>query len=394
VDGSPSGTVASNPFNDPFVLAGLDRQQRYPQENKMTYSQTTFRFLRLLIAITLVISNTSPTSARTALRNICRVKGQEENVLRGLGLVVGLSGTGEVNDPATMRALARSMEIMGSASPQTGVLPGAENLQELRRIKNAALVWVTATVPATGARRGDKLDCNVSGINGKSLAGGRLAFAALQGPNVLDKRVYGLAEGAIHLDSPDQPLVGRIHNGCQMEEDVFTPFVEKGRITLILDKNHANFQTVDEIAQVIRQTFFQQQPDRVRSINAANIEVMVPEEYRKEHDEVAFISELLELQTYSPEPEARVVINQRTGSIVIHGEVQIGDVVISHKNIVVEANEETPRFSELQLNQETSPKLKSLVDALNALKVPNADAIAIIKDIDRSGKLHGRLIVY
>lgn len=350
--------------------------------------------LILLVVLGLLTFVGQQASARTTLRNICRIKGQEENVLRGLGLVVGLNGTGEANDPATMRALARSMEIMGSASPQTGALPGAESLQELRRIKNAALVWVTATVPATGARRGDKLDCNVSAINGKSLAGGRLAFAALQGPNILDKRVYGLAEGAIHLDSGDQPLVGRIHNGCQMEEDVFTPFVEDGHITLVLDKHHANFQTVDAIAQIIRQTFFQQNHDQVQALNAANIVVMVPESYREEHDEVAFISELLELQTYNPEPEARVVINERTGSIVIHGEVEIGDVVISHRNIVVEANEETPRFSDVQLDKEPSPKLKSLVDALNALKVPNADAIQIIKDIDRSGKLHGRLIVY
>jgi len=329
--------------------------------------------------------------ARTVLRNICRVKGQEENVLRGLGLVVGLNGTGEVNDPPTMRALARSLEIMGSASPQTG-LPGAESLQELRRIKNAALVWVTANVPATGARRGDKLDCSVSAINGKSLAGGRLAFAALQGPNVLDHRVYALAEGAIHLDSPDLPNSGRIHNGCQMEEDVFTPFVENGRITLVLDKYHANFQTASDIVHVIRQTYFQQDHELVQAVNAANIVITLPKEYQS--DPVDFVSELLELQTYNPEPEARVVINQRTGSIVISGDVQIGDVVISHRNIVVEATEETPRFNELQTDETESPKLKSLVDALNALKVPNADAIEIIKDIDRNGKLHGRLIVY
>lgn len=348
--------------------------------------------LIVITALGLLILFGQQALARTTLRNICRIKGQEENVLRGLGLVVGLNGTGEVNDPATMRALARSMEIMGNSTPLAGALPGAENLQELRRIKNAALVWVTATVPATGARRGDKLDCNVSGINGKSLAGGRLAFAALQGPNVLDKRVYGLAEGAIHLDSPDQPMVGRIHNGCQMEEDVFTPFVQDGRITLVLDKHHANFQTASDIAHEIRQTYYQQDPEQVQAINASNIVMTV----RKQDvtDPVAFISEVLDRQIYSPEPEARVVINERTGSIVIHGEVQIGDVVISHKNIVVEASEQTPRFSEMRLDQKTSPKLKSLVDALNALKVPNEDAIQIIKDIDRSGKLHGRLIVY
>lgn len=351
------------------------------------------KILQLTIAVFIASLAVQSLKASTTLRNICRIKGQEENVLRGLGLVIGLNGTGEANDPATMRALARSLEIMGSASPQSG-LPGAESLQELRRIKNAALVWVSATVPATGARRGDKLDCTVSAINGKSLKGGQLAFAALQGPNVNDNRVYALAEGAIHLDSPERPLAGRIHNGCQMEEDVFTPFVEQGRITLVLDKNHANFQTADEIAYQIRQSFFQQNHEQVQAVNAANIIVTVPEVYRREHDEVGFLSELLELRIYNPEPEARVVINERTGSIVIHGDVQIGDVVISHKNLVVEATEETPRFAELKLEQEPSPKLRSLVDALNALKVPNADAIQIIKDIERSGKLHGRLMVY
>ncbi len=356
---------------------------------EIAMKHTTIFSLILLFLVLLSIEQQAV--GRTLLRNICRVKGQEENVLRGLGLVVGLNGTGEANDPATMRALARSLEIMGSASPQTG-LPGAESLQELRRIKNAALVWVTATVPATGARRGDKMDCNISAINGKSLEGGRLAFAALQGPNVLDNRVYGLAEGAIHLDVPNQPLVGRIHNGCQMEEDVFTPFVEDGRVTLVLDKHHANFQTATDIAYRIRQTLFPQEPDKVQTLNAANILITLPEEYRT--DPVAFISEILELDTYSPEPEARVVINERTGSIVIHGDVQIGDVVVSHHNIVVEANEETPRFAEISQGEEASPKLRSLVDALNALKVPNIDAIQIIKDIDRAGKLHGRLIVY
>jgi len=344
----------------------------------------------LLVLICLLLGNQS-VNANTVLRNICRIKGQEENVLRGLGLVVGLNGTGEANDPATMRALARSLEIMGSASPQTG-MPGEESLQQFRKIKNAALVWVAATVPATGARRGDKLDCRVNAINGKSLAGGSLAFAALQGPNVRDSRVYALAEGLIHLDSEDQPLSGRIHGGCQMEEDVFTPFVEDNHVTLILDKHHANFQTVTDIVHIIRQTNFQESPEQVRAINASNIRIPVPNHWQS--DPVAFVSEILALKIYTPEPEARVVINERTGSIVIHGEVQIGDVVISHHNLVVESTDDTPRFTDLRLDKEPAPKLRSLVDALNALKVPNADAIQIIKDIDRSGKLHGRLMVY
>ena len=350
----------------------------------------------------MLVFDCNRTFGRTFLRNICRIKGQEENVLRGLGLVVGLNGTGEVNDPATMRALSRAMEIMGAPIPQTG-LPGQGGLSEtfkiegslaeLKKIKNASLVWVTARVPATGARRGDKLDCAVSAINGKSLEGGRLAFAALQGPNTKDRHVYALAEGAIHLDDPSQPLVGRIHAGCQMEEDVFTPFVQDGHITLILEKNHANFETATDIVAIIRQTYFQNDDNAVQAVNAANIVVTVPEIYR--NDPVEFISNLLELQSYNPEPEARVVINQHAGSIVISGDVQIGDVVVSHKNIVVEASEETPPppFRAIDPEETNSAKLQSLVDALSALKVPNQDVIEIIKGIERNGKLHGRLII-
>jgi flagellar P-ring protein precursor FlgI len=356
---------------------------------------TTKCFTRLLVVLittlSLVFGDLPMVSARTFLRNICRVKGQEENVLRGLGLVVGLNGTGEANDAQTMRALARALEVMGNPIPQMG-LPGQGSLDELKKIKNVTLVWVTATVPGTGARRGDMLDCNVSAINGKSLAGGRLVSTALKGPNIEDDRVYALAEGSIHLDNITQPLVGTIHNGCQMEADVFTPYVENGRITLVLERNHANFQTASDIAGIIRQTYFQQNPDDVQAVNASNIEMKVPEIYKK--DPVDFISSLLDMQSYTPEPEARVVINERTGSIVISGDVQIGDVVVSHKNIVVDATLQVPPFTALDSEEGgDSAKLTALVDALNALKVPNADAIDIIKNIERSGKLHGRLII-
>jgi flagellar P-ring protein FlgI len=344
-----------------------------------------------LIAVQVLVSSVSTAQARSVLRNICRVKGQEENVLRGLGLVVGLNGTGEANDPQTMRALARAMEILGNPIPQFG-MPGAATFEELKKSKNISLVWVTARVPATGARRGDKLDCEVSAINGKSLVGGRLAFAALQGPNTQDRRVYALAEGLIHIDDEEQPLVGTIAGGCQMEEDVFTPFVDaENYITLIIDKNHANFQTVSEIVSAIRQTHYQNDDSGVKAINASNIRVRVPEAYTQ--DQVEFISILLELQVYNPEPESRVVINQRTGAIVIDGDVQIGDVVISHRNIVVEASQPTTQFAMVDQQEAETAKLQSLVDALNALKVPNDDAIEIIKGIDRSGKLHARLII-
>jgi flagellar P-ring protein precursor FlgI len=336
------------------------------------------------------------------LKNICRVKGQEENVLRGMGLVVGLNGTGEANDPMTMRAIARAMEIMGNPTvnrTDSYLAPSGQQsgLDELRKMKNAALVMVTATVPATGARRGDRLDCYVSGLNGKSLAGGRLAFAALQGPNTQDPRVYALCQGQVTIDDSEQPMVGVVHGGCQMEADIFTPFVRDGWITLVLDKNHANFQTAAEISQLIYERLVNYEAtdprvikEMVRAVDAANIDVRIPDTFAQ--DPVIFVSDILETRIVEAEPEARVVINSRAGTIVISGEVEIGDVIVAHKNVVVEAVA-PGAFAQIDVDKSSAPKLEQLVAQLNSLKVPTSDVIDIILGIERNGKLHGRLIV-
>jgi flagellar P-ring protein precursor FlgI len=372
-------------------------------------------FRAFIITCCLMIGLSAPSIASTRLKNICRIKGQEENVLRGMGLVVGLNGTGEANDPPTMRAIARAMEIMGNPLASNGQMSG---LDELRRMKNVAMVMVTATVPATGARRGDRLDCFVSAWNGKSLEGGRLAFASLQGPNTQDPRVYALCHGQVTVDNPEQPMVGIVHGGCQMEADIFTPFVSSdGYITLVLDKNHANFQTASEIVYQINQranyTASRQRgvvgtsaessndetgsaarsaeyEDIVQAIDAANIVVRIPEGWRK--DPVGFASDILEVRIEEHEPESRVVINPRAGTIVISGDVEIGDVVVSHKNVVVEAAA-PPTFTPIDVDKSGAPKLDELVNQLNSLKVPTADMIEIIRGIERDGKLHGRLIV-
>jgi flagellar P-ring protein precursor FlgI len=342
----------------------------------------------------LVLLLVSPAVAGTRLKNICRIKGQEQNTLRGMGLVVGLNGTGESNDPSTMRALARAMEVMGNPVASQGQ---QSVFQELRRLKNVALVMVTATVPATGARRGDQVDCYVMAINGKSLAGGRLAFASLMGPNTQDRRVYGLCEGQLTIDDPNQPMVGIIHGGCQLEADIFTPFYRDGCMTLILDKNHADFQTANEIVYLIRQQLaYSESGDGkqgdllVRAIDASNIVVRIPDVYTK--DPVAFASDLLEIRIEEPQAESRVVINPRAGTIVISGDVEIGDVIVSHKDVVVEAIEQ-PTFGSIDVDESSKPKLQTLVDQLNALKIPTGDMVEIIRGIERNGKLHARLII-
>jgi flagellar P-ring protein precursor FlgI len=367
--------------------------------------QTGHRWIaRLFVTLGCLMSLSVHGSAwgLTQLKNICRVKGQEENVLRGLGLVVGLKGTGDSGDYLpTMRALARSMELLGNPIPLGDTKRrGPTGLTELKDTKNVALVVVEAVVPPIGARRGDKIDCEVSAISAKSLAGGRLVFAALQGPNVQDPRVYALASGRIHLDDANVPTVGSVHKGCRLEEDFFNAFQKDGTITLVLNKHHADFEVAAQIANLVNERYRMHEQVAVgeeeylaKAIDPLNIVVAIPDEFRD--DPVQFVAEVLGMPVYEPRTDARVVINERAGSIVIGGDVEIGAVVVSHKNVVVETTSPSNagKFVAVDPRNPESPKLKSLVEALDALQVPAADVIEIIKGIDRNGKLHGQLII-
>lgn len=356
----------------------------------------------LLATVAATVPMDALAGSRTQLRNICRFKGQEENTLRGIGLVVGLNGTGEANDPATMRALARSMDLLGSPVSTTGQID-QQALDALRKVKNAALVMVTATVPATGARRGDKLNCVVSAINGKSLEGGQLAFAALQGPNTADKRVFGLCSGRLQIDNEKVPTVAVVHDGCQMQQDVFTPFHRDGYLTLVLDKNHAGIYTAYQVAEEIRKDYYRflgaigkgsNYEDLalqfVRAVDGSNIVVKIPEVY--ENDPVAYAYDLLEISINEAEPEARVVINSAAETIVISGDIEIGDAVVMHRNLVVEATGRS-EFASVDQGDHSKPKLDRLVQALSDLKVPTKDIIEIIRALERDSKLHGKLII-
>lgn len=357
----------------------------------------------LMVVVALCATADAFAQGKTKLANISRVKGQEENVLRGIGLVVGLNGTGESNDAATMRALSRALELMGNPVTSTGRFDQQAEMA-LRNVKNVALVMVTATVPPTGARSGDKLDCTVNALNGKSLVGGRLISAALQGPNTQDPTVYALCEGAVHVVDSTQPMAAEVHNGCQMTRDVFTPFVsEDGWVTIVLHPHHADFSVSESVAYQLGTKYLEDflpsgvklelgevREKYVRPLDAANIRIKVPESLEK--DPVAFVSQLLELDIYEAEPEARVVCNTKTGSVVISGDVEIGDVVFTHQNLVIETGP-AANFEAISVGETMRPRLDRLVDALANLRVPAKDVIEIIRGIDRLGKLHAKLIV-
>jgi flagellar P-ring protein precursor FlgI len=331
----------------------------------------------------------APAEGRTTLRSICRVKGQEENTLHGMGMVVGLKGTGDGGKfLPTIRSLAIAMQLMGKP---------VNAAAELKDAKNVALVAVSATVPAAGARQGDRIDCVVSSVGAaKSLQGGRLFLTPLVGPeDPQHPRVYAFAEGPITLEDPNMPTTGRIHAGCRLEEDFFNPFIKDGKITLVLDKNHADFQLASDVAEWINSQLSIQMDGvaLARAINQVNIEVMIPAQYRD--DPVLFVSQVLATPLMDQHTSPRVVINERAGSIVISGDVEIGAVVVTHKNVVVETGAQAAagRFVPLDPEKTETPKLKALVEALNAVNVPTEDIIDIIKGIDRNGKLHATLII-
>ncbi|HVX15071.1 MAG TPA: flagellar basal body P-ring protein FlgI [Pirellulales bacterium] len=348
----------------------------------------------------------STAQAQIRLKNICRIKGQEHNTLHGMGLVVGLRGSGDGGGflPA-MRSLAMAMELMGSQIGKGGAA-------ELKDARNVALVSVTATVPAAGARQGDEIDCTISSIGAaKSLEGGRLFITAMLGPQAEGTRVYAFAEGPLHIDDTKFPTTARIHRGCRLEEDFLNAFVKNNKITLVLDEHHADFEVAQEIAELINRNWYSttdtgmsprgasgklvsmQTKPVAKALNQLYIEVEIPPAYQKEP--VDFVSQVMALTTAEPQTAARVVINERAGSIVIGADVEIGSIVVAHKNIVVETGDNLPaeRFVSVDPSELQTAKLKALVAALNAVKVPTTDIIQIIKDIEHNGKLHGQLIV-
>lgn len=343
------------------------------------------------VALAACLAFASAADAGVALKTLCRVKGQEENRLHGLGIVVGLKGTGDSSSSLPMlRALAQTMQHLGGPLGRNG-------LGELKDTKNVALVMISATVPAQGARQGDNIDCTVSSIGScKSLAGGMLFATPLVGPeDPRNPRVYAMAEGPIELDNETITTTARIRGGCQLIEDFFNPFVKDGKITLVLDAQYADFEVASEIANLLNrsQVGFQSSSIVVaKAINQNNVEVVLPQQYAE--DPVEFVSQVLSLEINNVPIGPRVVINKRSGYIVMSGDAEIAPAIISHKNIVVETGGAAAgtRFVPLDPRNEAAT-LKSLVEALNAVHVPTEDVIDIIRGLEKDGRLRAKLVV-
>lgn len=335
-------------------------------------------------------------SADHRIGDLCRIKGQESNTLHGMGLVVGLKGTGDVDSKATQRALARYMELMGhrlSTDAQGSVL-----LDELKNVRNVALVFITATVPPGGVQQGDTLDCLLSAISAKSLDGGHLMLTELFGPLPGDRTVYGLCQGLVSIDDVIKPQTGRVPLGCTIETKIQNEFVKDGKLTLVMHKDHAAFQTTSYLEQLINQ-----QPDFTpgtsasvgiaHAVDQVKIEVMIPPNYAD--NPALFASLLLDTRVFPPKTDTKVIINERKRAIIVGADVEIAPVAVLHGNRLIQTGgEPINQFVTVDPSADTTQtKLAALVDALNALKIPAEDVIDIIKMLKHKRALFGELII-
>lgn len=359
----------------------------------------------VLLSLLIHCASTSQADENLRLQDICRLKGQEENTLQGLGLVVGLRGTGDDSKP-TSRSLARMMQLMGSQIATDA--QGIPDPKDIEKADNVALVFITADIPPSGAQQGDALDCTISAIDAKSLEGGTLMLTPLLGPRADRPTVYALAQGQITLPDLRTPTSGTIYQGCKMEASVRNQFVRDDKITLVLDQDHSSFRTAQDIEDSIN-TFNQDglsgspgnsfnsrqssQGSLAHAIDQLHIEVTVPASYRERP--VQFVSLIMSLPIVNFQSKKRVVINEREGVIVIGEDVMISPVVVTHKNISIEARGGRAGFVGIDTSSpaQPRPKLKNLVDALNALSVPTDDTIAIIKALKKKGDLFGEVVI-
>jgi flagellar P-ring protein precursor FlgI len=372
--------------------------------NRKIFILSTRRIVALVLAAVLALATTQAACAQNELRirDLCRVAGQETNTLQGVGLVVGLKGTGDGDSKPMARALARMLSLMGA--PIASDVQGQLQAAEIQDAKNVALVIVTATVPSSGAQPGDMLDCTVSAVKAKSIEGGQLLLTPLLGPRTDKPTVYALANGPIVIDSRALPTSGKVAKGCKMEAAVQTNFVSNNKFTLILNQEHSSFGTSQYIEDRINeehrigvgmsQTGSSQVQPPARAIDPMHIEVDIPAIYQSRP--IQFISLMLDIPVLNLRGSKRVVIREREGLVIFGEDVTIAPVAISHKNISINAN---TKSSSAFVGTSTAgapsqnPTLQSLVNALNLLSVPTEDVISIIKALKRQGNLYGELVI-
>jgi flagellar P-ring protein precursor FlgI len=359
----------------------------------------------MLTSSTLLI----PDAGAVRIKDIADIKGVRGNQLVGYGLVVGLEGTGDTDDSLfTIQSLASLLEKMGVT-----VQPA-----DIEDVENVAAVMVTTDLPAF-ATLGSRIDVLVSSIgDAENLQGGTLLFTPLK---AADGRVYAVAQGpvstggfAVSGNSGDQvqknfPTVGRVVGGALVEKEIHSNFNQKDSLTLALHK--ADFTTATRVAQAINRAFYSQ---LAQTENGGSIQVKVPDNYRGKT--VQFVT-MIESLGVTPDMVSKIVVNERTGTVIMGENVRISTIAIAHGNLSIQIDESqnvsqplpfsrggetvvTPE-SDILVKEGKNPlflvesgvSIREVVKALNVLGVTPRDLIAIFQALKVAGALQAELEV-
>ncbi len=349
------------------------------------------------------------------LKDLTSIAGVRSNQLVGYGLVVGLAGTGDGNAALTQQ----SMQSMIS---QFGVVTNAANMNG----KNAAAVIITAELPPF-TKPGQKLDIVVSTVGqAKSLRGGTLLMTPLLGA---DGETYAVAQGNLMVGglgvaggdgsslTVNVPTVGRIPGGASVEKMIETPFLDNANI--LLNLHQGDFSTTNRVAEAINDVFG---GGVAVPLDATTVKVRAPIDPAQK---VSFVSLLENIEVEPDRPRAKVVVNARTGTIVIGGDVRVSAAAVTHGSLTVRVKEDvnvtqtqamavadgvattapgeaiatpdTTITAEEELARafvfDPGVELSSIVDALNAVGGTPSDLVAILEALREAGSLRAELIV-
>lgn len=361
------------------------------------------RRLSITLLASLLLASCAQTALASSVRDFVRFRGQGESVLQGIGLVVGLNGTGDGGDEiATIRPLAELL--------RRNEMPIA-SLDELANANSVALVMVTCTIPRAGAAVDDTFDATISVVNSaSSLAGGELYIAPLTEPRP-GGAVYAFAQGTIVVENLDIPTTATVPGGVRMVRPVQTMPAVDGAFDLILDAWYAGWSSTSYITSQINDSYHldtNPTADRIaRTIDNRTIRLTVPPEERETFP--AFIAEIMQTPI-NPQRfglPAMVVANSRTGSIVVTGSVKISPTVITHNDLVLTTTLPPPvptpqapliengRWATIETaaDEDDMARLDDLLAAFKQLDIGAKAQIQILRDLHRSGSLHARLVI-
>lgn len=353
-------------------------------------------------AVNLQDMNFSRVNPRVRIKDIVDVEGARGNQLTGIGLVTGLPGTGDNSNMAT--------QMMRNMMRNFGVTLDSRAV----RTRNIAVVSLTATLPPY-ARSGQNIDVNVSTMgNASSLQGGVLVQSPLR---AADGKVYAVAQGPVLVGgfnaqgsggsrTRNVPTVGRVPGGAIVEREVPSDYAVGGQLALLL--KDPDFTTAQRITDAVNRQF----GNVAYPVDAGRVEINVPGQYIAAPTAFLAYIEKLEIE---PDTPARVAVNERTGTVVMGGNVKISAVAVAHGNLTVSVAEDpnviqpesmsqgrtvVERRSDITVDEEGSSMIampatttvRDMVRVLNSLGATPRDIIEILQAIDQAGALHGELV--